>query len=140
MTPEVLWPPNHKMVDIQYTVTVNDDFDDNPTWELVEIVSTELDNGLGDGDTADDIQNVEPGTMDTNVSLRAERGGVGTGRVYQATFQATDIFGRHQIRANARGPTVQNARMIKAVRKFLLINYLSVSHYYLTETMFHVVT
>jgi hypothetical protein len=36
-------------------------------------------------------------------------------------FHATDVFGRHQIRGNARGPTEQTARTIKDVRKYHLI-------------------
>ena len=33
----------------------SDNFDQNPTIELVSITSNEPDDGLGDGDTADDI-------------------------------------------------------------------------------------
>jgi len=97
VSPEVLWPPNHKMVDIEYTVAVSDICDDMVMWELVDLTSNEPDNGTGDGDTADDIQGAEFGTMDTNVSLRAERAGMYNGRVYQATFQATDSHGNTSV-------------------------------------------
>ncbi len=97
VSPEVLWPSNHKMVDIEYTVTVSDVCDDMVSWELVDIVSNEPDNDLGDGNTEPDIMDADFGTTDTNVSLRAERSGEYTGRVYQATFQATDSSGNTSI-------------------------------------------
>jgi len=91
--PNVLWPPNHKMVDVEYTVTVEDICDDAPAWVLTDLVSNEDDNGLGDGNTINDIQGADIGTADTSVRLRAERSGHGTGRVYTATFEVTDCAG-----------------------------------------------
>ncbi len=93
VNPQVLWPPNHKMVDVEYTVTVSDICDDMPTWELVGITSNEPEDDLGDGTTEPDIMGDDVGTADTSVSLRAERQGMGTGRIYQATFMATDCSG-----------------------------------------------
>lgn len=93
VAPQVLWPPNHKLVTVEYTVTVSDICDDAVTWQLVSLTSNEPDNGLGDGDTADDIQGEDLGTADTSVRLRAERSGTGTGRQYTATFEVTDCSG-----------------------------------------------
>jgi hypothetical protein len=91
--PEVLWPPNHKMVEVEYTVTVSDICDDDPQWVLVSLVSDEPDNGRGDGDTVNDIQDADFGTPDYLVSLRSERSGAEDGRVYTATFEVTDCNG-----------------------------------------------
>ena len=87
--PGQLWPPNHKMVEIQVKVTTSDDFDANPVVKLVSITSNEPDNGMGDGDTAKDIDI----RSDGRIFLRAERSGSGTGRVYTLTYSATDSSG-----------------------------------------------
>ena len=68
LDPDSLWPPNHQYVDVTATVEV-DDFDSNPTITLVSVTSNEADNGLGDGDTPNDIVIVD----DFNFQLRAER-------------------------------------------------------------------
>jgi len=89
-TPNTLWPPNHKLV----TVTVSVDASDNCgnfTSNILSVVSNEPDNGLGDGDTADDIQNIDGLT----VQLRAERSGMGNGRVYTITVRCTDPSGNY---------------------------------------------
>ena len=91
--PQVLWPPNHKMVDVNYTVTISDVCDANPVWEMVSLTSNEPEDDLGDGSTEPDIMGADVGTADTSVSLRAERAGLLTGRTYQATFMATDCNG-----------------------------------------------
>lgn len=53
------------------------------------VLDSEPDNGLGDGDTANDIVINTDGT----VSLRAERAGGGSGRVYTMTYLAVDVAG-----------------------------------------------
>src|SRR5688572_32237869 len=60
------------------------------SFALTSVTSSEPDNGLGDGDTVGDIQNASIGTPDVDLSLRAERQGPGTGRIYKATYTATD--------------------------------------------------
>ncbi len=93
LTPNRLWPPNHKMVNITATVAAGDMCDPAPTVVLSSIVSNEPDNGQGDGDTPDDIQGVSVGTDDYSFLLRAERSGKSSGRVYTVTYTTTDASG-----------------------------------------------
>jgi len=89
----VLWPANHKLVDIVAAVTVTDSCDPQATFVLTSITSNEPDNGTGDGDTANDIQNAAYGTADTHFSLRSERSSSGSGRVYTILYTASDGSG-----------------------------------------------
>jgi hypothetical protein len=90
LDPDTLWPPNHKMRPIEATIEVTDVCDPNPVVELVSIVSDEPDDGTGDGATTNDIQGAAFGTDDREFELRCERKGNGDGRVYSATYQASD--------------------------------------------------
>jgi hypothetical protein len=88
VSPDVLWPPNHQMVDIELHVSVEDDRDPNPTWWIDSVTSNEPVNGLGDGD-------VEPDWLfdGQSLQLRAERSGTGTARIYTITIMAADSSG-----------------------------------------------
>ena len=88
VSPDVLWPANHKMVLITPTMTVNDNCDEDPNVSLVSITMNEEDDAKGDGHTSDDIQVNADG-----IWLRAERSGTGTGRIYTITYQAVDDSG-----------------------------------------------
>jgi hypothetical protein len=57
---------------------------------LVAATSNEPDNGLGDGDTANDIQGWLIGTADTAGMFRAERSGKGNGRIYTLLYEGRD--------------------------------------------------
>jgi hypothetical protein len=83
---DTLWPPNHKMIEVCPTFDLSDNCDDMPTVDLVSVTSDEPDNGLGDGDTENDIQIAEDGC----VLLRSERQGGGDGRTYTLIYCATD--------------------------------------------------
>jgi hypothetical protein len=91
VTPDDLWPPNHKYVEVTTVVTAQDLCDPSPTTTFVSITSNEPDNakGIGDGNTVDDIVIVD----DFTFKLRAERAGNGSGRIYTITYQATDASG-----------------------------------------------
>jgi len=95
VSPDMLWPPNHKMVDIVATVTVSDICDAAPTVVLTSVTNNEPDDakGNGDGNTVNDIQGAEIGTEDYEFQLRAERAGKGDGRVYTITYTVTDASG-----------------------------------------------
>ncbi|RLE17875.1 MAG: hypothetical protein DRJ50_13575, partial [Actinobacteria bacterium] len=89
MDPDELWPPNHKM---RAVTAVLEGLDCYPaaTLKLVSVTSNEPDNGTGDGDTEDDIQEADIGTLDFEFLLRAERAGGGTGRVYAVVYELDD--------------------------------------------------
>ena len=86
VSPDILWPPNHKMVHIICTLTATDDQDESPEVSLVKITMNEGEETKGDGHTIDDIKVLDDGS----IYLRAERAGSGIGRVYTITYQAVD--------------------------------------------------
>ena len=87
-SPNTLWPPNHKMVTVTVSAVVTDNC--GPVgWKIIGVQSNEPVKGLGDGNTAPDWQILGNHT----VSLRAERSGTGSGRVYTITLRASDASG-----------------------------------------------
>jgi hypothetical protein len=92
LTPDTIWPPNHRMIDVVAGVVATDDCS-TPSVVLTSVTSNEADNGEGDGNTVNDIQDAELGTPDFNFKLRAERAGGGNGRIYTAVYTATDGLG-----------------------------------------------
>ena len=89
VTPDTVFPPNHKMIAITPTIKVTDNLDPNPRVELAGISVNEPEDGQGDGNTSDDVQV----TPDGQIFLRAERSGKGNGRVYTITMRAIDAAG-----------------------------------------------
>lgn len=85
-TPSVLWPANHKYVDVTAEVFTSGNI---ASVTLVSVTSNEPDNGEDDGNTVDDIVIMD----DFNFKLRAERSGVGTGRIYTITYLVTNTCG-----------------------------------------------
>jgi hypothetical protein len=77
------------MVHIVPTFSISDAVDASPAVALVSVVSNEADDGLGDGDTANDISIHSA----YDVEVRAERSGSGSGRVYTFTWTVTDASG-----------------------------------------------
>jgi len=94
-SPSLLWPPNHRMVEVEASVAVRDVCDPHPDLVLASVASSEPDDapGTGDGRTTGDIQGALLGTPDLGLLLRAERDGGGPGRRYTATYVATDASG-----------------------------------------------
>jgi hypothetical protein len=88
-TPNVLWPPNHKMVPVSVLLSVSDVCDASVSCSITSVTSNEPVDGLGDGDTSPDWSITGALTVD----LRAERSGKGTGRVYTITVTCTDDSG-----------------------------------------------
>jgi len=92
LDPSMLWPPNHRMVDVSAMVDADDACGDT-TIMLISVVSSEDENANGDGNTEPDIMGADPGTDDRSFRLRAERAGGGSGRVYTVKYKATDEAG-----------------------------------------------
>jgi hypothetical protein len=92
-SPATLWPPQHQMVKVKVSVRYADTLAGGCRAKLVSVESSEPDNGLGDGDQPNDIQDWAVGTLDVEGRLRAERQGMGPGRLYTFTYQATDAAG-----------------------------------------------
>lgn len=80
-----LWPPNHKMKSISISGVVDPD-GDNVTITVDSIFQDEPTSGLGDGDQTPDGAGVGTDTA----QVRAERSGIGDGRVYHISFTADD--------------------------------------------------
>jgi hypothetical protein len=98
--PSVLWPPNHKMHEINVSADAQDSCSE-VTITLVSVSSNEPDNGIGDGNTTNDIQGVDTGTEDYGFSLRAERAGGGSGRIYTIVYSVSDDAGNEGTEATA---------------------------------------
>ena len=94
ITPAILWPPNHQLVNVTASVSATDSCS-TPTIVLSAIVSSEPDDapGGGDGNTTGDIAGASFGSPDFDFQLRAERSSQGLGRVYLVTYVATDAAG-----------------------------------------------
>jgi hypothetical protein len=98
LSPDVLWPPNHKMVEVVSTIVTSDACCSNVTVELVGVQMNEGDTE----DTFDPNYDLDPETgfiaddiqlIDGSIFLRAERAGNSQGRVYTITYRATDCAG-----------------------------------------------
>jgi sugar lactone lactonase YvrE len=92
--PSLLWPPNHRLVDVAFAVTAVDQCGPASV-TLAAVTSSEADDaaGGGDGTTMGDIQGAELGSPDFDIALRAERDASGTGRRYTVTYVAVDASG-----------------------------------------------
>jgi hypothetical protein len=86
-SPNLLWPPNHKLRPVATSVSVSDSLSGPGGFTFVSATSNELDSGEGD------IQGFAPGSSSTSGLLRAERLGSGTGRTYALTYDGTDRAG-----------------------------------------------
>lgn len=87
-TPNILWPPNHKMAAISVSVIATDLVDPHPMSHIVSVTSNQPINGPGDGNTDPDWEITGPLTL----NLRSERAG-GSDRVYTIQIVTTDFSG-----------------------------------------------
>jgi hypothetical protein len=87
-SPNVLWPPNHKMMPVAVAVAASDNCS-AITSRIVGVTSNEPVNALGDGNTDPDWVVTGPLAL----LLRTERSGTGTGRVYTITVESNDVTG-----------------------------------------------
>jgi|GEM_PF-1234801 len=90
----ILWPPNHKMLDIVIEANAYDN-SGAPVVLEATVSSNEPQEGLGDGDMSPDWTEPEIDQIDgiITLQLRAERSGSGDGRVYTVTITGTDESG-----------------------------------------------
>ena len=86
VSPNVLWPPNHKMVTVKAAVDVSDSLSGPGGFTLIAVTSNEP-------IEAGDIEAFALGTPAATGQLRADRFGGGSGRVYTLTYQGVDIAG-----------------------------------------------
>ncbi len=98
LSPNVLWPPNHKLVQVTATVDASDACGSNTAVVLVSITSNDQDHGRGHGNRENDIQAVGGGPVPfgTDVRsfmLRAEYSGKGTKLIYTVTYMAKNASG-----------------------------------------------
>ena len=89
VSPNLLWPPNHKLRLVSVTGASDPEGDDLTT-TVTGVTQDEPVNGLGDGDESPDAV-LAPAS--NQVRLRAERSGIGDGRVYRIAVTVTDEFG-----------------------------------------------
>ena len=87
--PNKLWPPLHKMVPVQVTVNTKDNCPGIVSCHIATVLSSDLDDGLGDGNTTNDWQL----TGDLSVNLRSEWSGIFAPRVYTLKINCTDTAG-----------------------------------------------
>jgi parallel beta-helix repeat protein len=82
-TPSVLRPSNGKLMEVSIGVTVSDDSDPAPVCEVTAVTANEP---LGDSDSSL--------TGPLSLMLRADRNGLGAGRVYSITVTCTNASQR----------------------------------------------
>ena len=87
-TPNVLSPPNHRLVPVTLAVSVTDVCDPTVASSclITAVTANEPISAPGSGNTSPDFQI----TGKLTANLRAERAGGGSGRVYTLTVQCTD--------------------------------------------------
>jgi len=94
LEPTLLWPPDHRLVDLSATVSAFDSCSEASV-ALQLVASDEPDDapGPGDGATLGDIRSATIGLPDVEFLLRAERDRDGVGRTYRVAYAAMDTAG-----------------------------------------------
>jgi hypothetical protein len=88
LSPNVLRPPNHRLVRITPRLSTSDNLGGPVSVTGPTVTSNEPVNGRGDGNTSPDWV-----VSGSTLQLRAERAGGGTGRIYTVTYTLTDQAG-----------------------------------------------
>ncbi|MFI3196986.1 MAG: hypothetical protein QX196_01540 [Methylococcaceae bacterium] len=81
--PNVLWPPNGKMVPVKITASTEDLYNSNPICRIISVTSNEASGKKPDWMISGDL----------TINLRAERSGKGGGRVYTTEVGCEDTAG-----------------------------------------------
>ncbi|RTR27193.1 hypothetical protein [Shewanella atlantica] len=97
---DILWPPNQKMVEVIFTVEVNDNCSAAPAIVLTSVESNQPELGItkkeayqGDISSAksgSDIQGANIGSEDYSIYFKADRDGYGDDRLYTITYTTID--------------------------------------------------
>jgi len=82
-TPDILWPANHKFVDVTINYSVTEPC---PSTCVLTVSTNQPINGTGDGNTSPDWQVIDA----HHVVLRAERDGNASDRIYSITITCTN--------------------------------------------------
>lgn len=85
----VLWPPNHKFVDVGFTATAADNCNTSPLPITIQVFSNEQDQPSSHDHSAPDAIDIALGIL----KLRQERKGHPVGRVYLIVVTSTDSSG-----------------------------------------------
>jgi hypothetical protein len=92
VSPDHLWPPNHRMVPVTATVTAADEGSGLAEVVLLAVTSNEGGDDAMAGWVVGPVP-VSDGAGEVQGYLLAERAGRGTGRTYGLTLRATDVAG-----------------------------------------------
>ncbi len=102
-TPSILWPPNHKMVEVTPEFEISDECSNTFEIDLVSVVIEPEPSGIGDGNHDPDVEVSEDG----RIWLRAERSG-GESRTYTLTYRVRDEYGNYtDVAASVHVPASQ---------------------------------
>ena len=88
-TPDMLWPPNGKIVPVNIDVVSADICDTGPVCQIASVTSNEPEGRLGSRSHSSDWRITEG----LGLELRAERSGRGDGRIYTITVECADASG-----------------------------------------------
>ena len=88
-SPDVLWPPNHRLIPVDVKVTATDNFDPAPRSRIIGVTSNEPVVGHGSRNTLPDWVI----TGDLTLLLRAERSTGPHDRIYTLTIECADASG-----------------------------------------------